>query len=68
MGILNKLGNAVKLVYKVIIVQEFNNTNRFGKCLTGTRGRRDNLNRTQYYVLEQMAEEAMKYGNKMKYT
>lgn len=36
--ILNKLPNAVKLVQRVIIVQEFNYTNRFAKCLTGTRG------------------------------
>lgn len=38
METLNKLHNAVKLVHKVIIVQEFNYTNRFAKCLTGTRG------------------------------
>lgn len=36
--ILNKLHSAVKLVHKVIIVEEFNCTNRFAKCLTGTRG------------------------------
>lgn len=37
MKILNKLCHAVKLVHKVIIGQEFNYTNRFAKCLTGTR-------------------------------
>ena len=37
MEILNKVSSAVKLVHKVIIVQEFNYTNRFAKCLTGTR-------------------------------